>query len=133
MIEGLLIVPVVQISFSKLGVGLNQNKKVFSMNIDQYFANSKLFNSYLDLSIKILAQKEFIKFLVLLNEISADSHVHCFEIDLTVILHVLFIIDHFLFHLIWTHVFLTFHVDFVFVLLLFVGEFLGVIFLNQLV
>ena len=51
MVESLLVISVVEIRFSKLSVGLNQNKKVFPMNIDQNFANSKLFNSNLDLSI----------------------------------------------------------------------------------
>ena len=67
MIQGLLIVFVVKVRFTQLRIGSYQDEKVFSMNIHEDFAYSELLNSYLDLPIKVLAHKHFVKLISFIN------------------------------------------------------------------
>lgn len=67
MIQGLLIIFVVKVRFTQLRIGSYQDEKVFSMNVHENFAYSELLNSYLDLPIKVLAHKHFVKLISFIN------------------------------------------------------------------
>ena len=67
MVQGLLVVLIVQVGLAKLSVGLYQNEKLFSVDINENFAYSQLLNPHLDLPIQILAHEKLIQLLVFFN------------------------------------------------------------------
>lgn len=66
VVEGLLIVLVVQIRLSELGVGSHEDEQVLAMDVDKNLADSELLHADLDLAIEVLREEEFVELLVFL-------------------------------------------------------------------
>lgn len=51
MVQRLFVVFVIEVSLSQLGVSSDQYEQILSVDIHENFTDSKLLNSYLDLSV----------------------------------------------------------------------------------
>lgn len=54
MVQGLLVVSVVEIGFSELSVCFHEDEEVFSMNVYQDFTHCQLLHSHLNLAVEVL-------------------------------------------------------------------------------
>ena len=96
MIKGLLVILIVEISFSKLTVCGYKNKQILFVDIDKNLTQSKLLNSNMNKLFVLLAQCKFIHSTVFLFKLSTDFIINLlviiFLILFTIILLVLLII-----------------------------------------
>ena len=67
VVERLLKIAVLQVSFSQLCIGSDQDKQVFFVNVDKELAESKLLNPNLNHTSGVLRHREFVKCFVSFN------------------------------------------------------------------
>ena len=82
VVQGLLVVLVIEIRLAELRVRLHEDEEFLAVDVNQYLANRQLFNSYLYLSIKVLAHEKLVQLLVLLNQVTAYPQVHLLVVHL---------------------------------------------------
>jgi hypothetical protein len=70
----LFVVLIVEVGFTQLRVGFDQDEQVLAVDIDQDLANGQLLNPDLHLTIQILTDEELVQLVVLLDFKLGKAH-----------------------------------------------------------